>query len=76
MAIYQPTESPPTWEEFEARCRERIRKIRESKDDGHFANTYVADVEALLLVLEDAQLDYDGTAKNSYRRLRAQKLIP
>lgn len=54
MAIYQPIPNPPTWEEFEARCRERIAKIRAAAETGLYANMYANDVEWLLAVMKES----------------------
>ncbi len=74
--IHKPTDYPKTWEEFRERCLERIRKVRESGDQGHFANTYVEDVEMLLTVMHESHQDYDGNPLTAYgwimRRLEAK----
>lgn len=67
MALFTPTELPETWDEFEARCRERIAKIRASGDQGHFAGTYAEDVEMLLDVMRESHMDYDGTPSFGYK---------
>jgi hypothetical protein len=40
-----------TWLEFAKVCGDRVREIRGSKDDGHYAKSYARDVEHLLLML-------------------------
>lgn len=73
MAIYQHTDPPPTWKEFEARCQERIAKIRQSEDQGQFAGMYANDVELLLAVLRDSHLEYHGSPARSYQVLLNRK---
>lgn len=70
--IHKPTDYPKTWEEFQERCRERIRKVRESGDQGHFANTYVEDVEMLLTVMHESHQDYDGNPRSAYAFIMRQ----
>lgn len=69
MATHQPAPNPATWKEFEVRARERIKKIRDANETGLYANMYADDVEKILAVLADCQLDYDGTAAESYKRV-------
>lgn len=70
MALFNPSELPENWDAFEARCRERIAKIRSSGDQGHFAGIYAEDVEILLKVMHESHMDYDNTPRNTYPRVR------
>jgi len=72
MALHTPSAPPESWEAFVTRCRERITKIRESGDQGHFANIYAEDVEMLLEVMWQSHLEYDDTPDAVYPRVLRQ----
>lgn len=54
--------SSESWDELLARCQANVNKIRETKDDGVYAQLYAADVSQLIELVRslDAATGYDG----------------
>lgn len=77
MAVYEHKPNPPTWEEFEKRCRDNIDRIKKANDIGLYSNMYVNDVSLLLEVVRRMQgfvdirmREHENAKEFSYRLAR------